>query len=298
MLDFKPLSLEHRQKVQEFLCREKAIHTEGSFNVLYVWNEIFETKICFQDGFMFICSQSEGKIAYQMPRGNGDLSHAVKLILNDAKERGCVPRLISITEKMREQLENALPGVFEFNEQRDSFDYIYNASDLITLTGRKFNQKRNNVNKFKKNFEGRYEYQNFTSQDIPEVYEFQKKWLEKNSTPERVDGLTGEMRVIERLFKSFDELNYVGGLIRVDNEIVAYTVGSRLCSDTFVISLEKADIEYPGIYQAINQFFAAANCTDVKYINREDDAGVPGLRKAKLSYNPAFLLVKYEAVLK
>ncbi len=298
MLDFEPLSLAHRHKVQEYLCNENAIHTEGSFNVLYTWNEIFDTQICFRDGFMFICSQSEGKIAYQMPRGAGDLSHAVEMIFDDAKERGCTPRLISITEKMREQLESAMPGVFEFNEIRDSFDYIYNAVDLITLSGRKFNQKRNNVNKFKKLLDGRYEYKNFTSDDIPEVYEFQKKWLEKNSTPERVAGLTGEMRVIERLFKSFDELNYVGGLIRVDGEIAAYSVGSRLCSDTFVISVEKADIEYPGIYQAINQFFAAANCTDVKYINREDDAGVEGLRKAKLSYNPAFLLVKYEAVWK
>lgn len=295
MLDFEPVDISHRERAQKYLCCKNAIHAEGSFNALYAWAKVFNTQLCFYDGFLFIRSGKDGKYFYQIPRGEGDIERAFEIVRGDATARGVEPVMISVTECMREQLEKQMPDIFEFHEDRDSFDYIYNAKDLIELAGRTFHQKRNNVNKFKKLFDGRYEYHNFTSKDLPEVYEFQKLWLEKNINEEKRESLEGEMTAIDRMFKHFDELGYVGGLIRVDGKIAAYSVGSRLCSDAFLISIEKADIEYPGIYQAINQFFAAQNCTQVRYINREDDAGSEGLRKAKLSYHPEILLTKYRA---
>jgi len=298
MLEFEPIDIYHRSRALEYLCCKNAIHTEGSFNALYAWGVIFNTELCFKDGFMFIRSGTKGNNFYQVPRGDGDIVKAMELIKHDAEKRGFEPALISVTDCMRERLDSLMPGVFEYEENRDSFDYIYNSKDLIELGGRTFHQKRNNVNKFKKLLEGRYEYQDFSSKDLPEVYEFQKYWLEMNTTLENRESLEGEMMVIERVFKHFDELEYIGGLIRVDGKIAAYTAGSRLCSDAFLISLEKADIQYPGIYQAINQFYAERNCVDVRYINREDDAGAEGLRKAKLSYHPEILLRKYKATWK
>ncbi len=298
MLNFEPVDISHRERAGKYLCCKNAIHAEGSFNALYAWAKFFNTQLCFYEDFLFIRSGKDENNFYQMPRGEGDPVHAIELVCNDAKERGTKPTLISVTECMRERLENIMPDAFEFSEDRDSFDYVYNAKDLIELAGRTFHQKRNNVNKFKKFLDGRYEYQNFTSDDLAEVYEFQKYWLEKNINDDNRASLEGEMTVIERIFKNFDELGYVGGLIRVDEKIAAYSIGSRLCSDAFLVSVEKADIQYPGIYQAINQFFAASHCTDVRYINREDDAGSEGLRKAKLSYHPEILLTKYRAVWK
>lgn len=294
MLAFQPIDLSQRERALKYLCAEQYGPTEGSFAALYIWGGLFHTQICFCDDFLFIRSGAPGREYYQFPRGEGDLAFAMDLIYQDAVSRGSVPRLQSVTDKMCEQLENVLPGRFSFVENRDSFDYIYNASDLIELPGKRFHQKRNHVNRFKKELEGRYLYQKMTPEVIPEVYSFQKRWLAENSTPENQNALAQEMHVIERALLHFEALELIGGLIRVDGEIAAYTFGSHLCCDSFLVSIEKADIRYPGIYQAINQFFVENNCRDVRYINREDDAGSPGLRKAKLSYHPEILLRKFQ----
>ena len=293
MLDFEPIELRHRERALPYLCSDHMVPTEGSFAALYMWGKVFDTQVCFKDDFLFIRSGKNGEYFYQFPWGNGELSHALELIKNDALERGVKPKLISVTDAMRDALEAAMPGKLEYTPARDSFDYIYNAEDLRTLAGRSFHQKRNNVNKFKKLLDGRYVYERFTSADLEEVYECQKKWLENNINDEKRESLMGEMGVIERAFAHFDELGLIGGLIRVDGEIAAYTIGSKLCCCSFLVSIEKADIQYPGIYQAINQFFAADAAAQARYINREDDAGVEGLRRAKMSYNPEILLTKY-----
>ena len=295
MLKFEPISIKDKSRLSDILGCKNCIHTESSFNVLFTWGEVFNTQVAYENSLAFIKSTAGGVDFYQMPWGNNDLRLAIETIYTDAKARGDILRLTSVTECMKDRLEKMLPGAFEFCENRDIFDYVYSSEDMITLAGRSFHQKRNNINKFNKLFEGRWEYSPISENDLDEVYAFQLQWLEKNSTEEKKNSLTDEMKVIRRIFDNYTELGYSGGMIRVDGKICAYTVGSKVRDNAMIISLEKADVDYPGIYQVINREFAEKNCGDIEYINREDDAGSEGLRRAKLSYNPKLLIKKYIA---
>jgi hypothetical protein len=226
------------------------------------------------------------------------LRAALENIREDARRLGTTPELRGITDKMREKIEAAAPGLLTYEETRDTFDYIYDAKELIELKGRKFHQKRNHLNKFLKTYDGRFKYEEITRENFDEVYDFQNRWLLDNITPGNKESLKAEMRAIRRALKDYFALGFTGGIIRIDGHIAAYSMGTRLCTDSFLISVEKGDYAYDGIYQAINQMFAEKNCFDVKYINREDDTGSPGLRRAKLSYKPVILLTKYRAVWK
>ena len=293
MLAFQDIDISHKQQVQDYLCRKQYGSTEGSFADLFIWGEKYHTQVCFQEGFLFVRSSEDGKPRYLFPYGDGEIPRALELICQDARENGVEPCMVGVTDEMREKLDGACPGLLRYEETRDLFDYIYAADDLINLPGKKFHQKRNHVNKFMKLYRDRYAYEPICQENLDEVRAFQEKWLAANKTGENEAELAVENRVIQRAFQYFFEIGFIGGVLRVDGDVVAYTMGTRLCCESFLVSIEKADIAYPGCYQVINQLFAQHNCQGLKYINREDDTGSEGLRKAKLSYNPVILLRKY-----
>ncbi|NLG53499.1 MAG: DUF2156 domain-containing protein [Clostridiales bacterium] len=298
MLNFKPIEVDDKKEAMPYLCAEPFGSTESSFADIYIWGEQFNTRICVKDGILYIRAEHAGKVYYLFPFGSGDLRAALENIREDARRLGTTPELRGITDKMREKIEAAAPGLLTYEETRDTFDYIYDAKELIELKGRKFHQKRNHLNKFLKTYDGRFKYEEITRENFDEVYDFQNRWLLDNITPGNKESLKAEMRAIRRALKDYFALGFTGGIIRIDGHIAAYSMGTRLCTDSFLISVEKGDYAYDGIYQAINQMFAEKNCFDVKYINREDDTGSPGLRRAKLSYKPVILLTKYRAVWK
>lgn len=298
MLNFKPIAIEDKNEMSRYLCCEQFGSTEGSFADLYIWGEQFDTQVCIKDDNLYVRARSGDKAYYLYPYGGGDLKNALANIIADAAAQGATPELRGVTDRMRERLEAAAPDALVFEETRDTFDYIYDAQELIHLKGKKFHQKRNHWNKFLKTYQDRYTYEEITQNNIYEVYEFQNRWLTDNITMGNKDSLKAEMRAILRGLKHYQEIGFTGGIIRIDGDIAAYSIGTRLCSESFLISVEKGDYKYEGIYQAINRIFAEKNCSDVKYINREDDTGSPGLRRAKLSYKPVILLRKHKAVWK
>ena len=133
---------------------------------------------------------------------------------------------------------------------------------------------------------------------MPECLEFEAKWYKANRTDDDQEELTDERKSMIFALNHFKELNLLGGAIRIDHKLVAFTFGSPINQDTFGVHVEKADTDYEGAYSIINQEFASRIPEQYVYVNREEDLGIPGLRKAKLSYNPTILLPKAAVIKK
>ena len=196
---------------------------------------------------------------------------------------------------MIERIEAVRPGKFTFSHNNeDGDDYIYLAEKLRTLSGKKLQSKRNLVNRFKTAYEGRWNYEDMTRENIKDAFAFHIHWCNLNGCARERD-FEGETCAIVQALHNFDYLNLRGGLLRLDGEVIAFTFGCKATPDMFVVQIEKADHTIQGAYQMINQQFVQRNCNDVEYVNREEDLGLEGLRKAKKSYYPAMRGVKYVA---
>jgi hypothetical protein len=199
-----------------------------------------------------------------------------------------------ICPEQKTRLETQMPERFSFYAPRDYNDYIYLRTDLATLVGKKYQPKRNHVNKFKKTYS--YEYLPITSELIPECLRFEAQWCRMHDC-NAADGTGNERQAVLDGLNNFDALGLTGGALRVGDDLVAFTFGMPISADTFGVHVEKADTRFDGAYAVINYEFANRVPEQYIYLNREEDMGVEGLRKAKLSYHPTILLEKYTATL-
>lgn len=179
-------------------------------------------------------------------------------------------------------------------EDRDNWDYVYSREGLANLAGRKYHSKKNHANAFRKEYPG-YEFKLITKDDVPECIAFADLWCEMKG--QNAEGLRCEFCALEEALYNLETLNIRGALIRLDGEIQAFTIGEKINPDMAVIHFEKANPNIRGLYAVINQDFCAKVWSDVTHINREEDMGLEGLRKAKESYQPEFMVKKYTAVI-
>ena len=229
-------------------------------------------------------------------QGNLPATAALDALEQDAAERSIPFVIVSVAEPMIERIEAVRPGKFTFShDSEDGDDYIYLAEKLRTLSGKKLQSKRNLVNRFKTAYEGRWSYEDMTRENIKDAFAFHIHWCNLNGCARERD-FEGETCAIVQALHNFDYLNLRGGLLRLDGEVIAFTFGCKATPDMFVVQIEKADHTIQGAYQMINQQFVQRNCNDVEYVNREEDLGLEGLRKAKKSYYPVMRGVKYMAV--
>ena len=269
-----------------------------AFANLYGWAVKYETCYAIADDTLFIrfTSPTRSHPAYLIPimRGGGCVDASLDRLKNEA-ELGNYPLVImGITPLCREHLESALPGAFTFLEDEGNADYIYLRERLVSLSGKSLQSKRNHVNKFEKLYPN-YSYEPMTKANSAECLAVEQEWLRQHGTEEGEDK---EQEVIQRLFDHFDELGLSGGILRVDGRVVAFTLGSPINETTFGVHIEKADRNYEGSYTMINKLFASTIPEQYVYVNREEDLGLEGLRKAKLSYKPETILPKIAAVLR
>lgn len=300
MLPFREITLEDKQAVEACGAHYNYHLCEHCFVDLFMWRGHYGTQICFQDGFLLtkMTPLDGGHDCYLAPVGDGDLGAALDAIALDAEERGIPLTIVSVAEPMIERIEQARPGRFVFtHDSEDGDDYIYLAEKLRTLSGKKLQSKRNLVNRFKTMYEGRWSYEDITAQTTDTAYAFHLEWCQQNGCAHNRD-FEGETCAIGQALHHFDALDLCGGMLRLDGKVIAFTLGCRAASDMYVVQIEKADHTIPGAYQMINQQFVLRNCDDVEYVNREEDLGLEGLRKAKKSYYPAMRGVKYIASLR
>jgi hypothetical protein len=189
--------------------------------------------------------------------------------------------------------ETALPGRISVEETRGQWDYLYRADELSNLSGNRFHKKKNLLNQFNKNYD--FIYAEMSADCVESVLEMQDEW-NKWREDEEAPVLVAENKAIFRVLCMWDQIpGLVGGAIHLNGDVAAYSVGERLCQDTFVVHFEKGMPVYKGIYQSINNSFArtVAGNGQILYLNREQDLDDPGLRKAKESYNPIEYVKKY-----
>jgi len=199
---------------------------------------------------------------------------------------------------MLEIFSDAMRGHIVYEADRPNFDYIYDTKDLIELGGRAYHSKKNHLNYFLANYD--YEYMKMTPDMTDEGMEFIREFNERKSPEDPHERLLldFEERAMKDVFLNLETVGYLSGVIRIDGRIEAISIGGKLGTKTVTVHVEKANTEYRGLYQAINNEFCRHMASNVKRINREEDMGIPGLRKAKLSYKPVKFVEKYTLMLK
>ena len=264
---FKRAELEDQEIISHYFEHHTSRSCERTFANVYLWSR-------------------------QYPAGAPeDVKNALEEMMEYSKAKGRPFLMYNVTPEYFAQLEEWYPGRFQIEYDRDSADYVYESEKLATLSGKKLHGKRNHINKFKSLFEDRWSYESMTKDNLEECFQMALKWRTENDC-EDDDEKRGEMCVALNSLRLFEELHLTGGVLRIDGKVVAFTIGEPICEDTYVVHIEKAYADVQGAYTMINQQFVEHECMNYKYVNREDDTGAEGLRKAKLSYRPAFMVEK------
>lgn len=280
-MNWKKLTIESRNELQNFL-KEKFETSDMNFTNLFLWSFSENIQYAIEDDIVYIKGVYEGDEYYFSPVSKNGSKDEVISAVKRIKEYG--GKIVFIPESY----EDFLKEKFILIEERDSFDYIYLQEDLAELKGRKFSSKKNKINKFKKMYN--FTYEKISKENIEDIRAFQRRWTE-NRKEDTI--IISETLGIEELLNNYERLELRGGVIKVDEKIVAYAIGEKLTENMGVIHIEKGILDYQGSYQMINMYVAKEEFSDVEFINREDDFGSIGLREAKLSYQPIKFLKKY-----
>lgn len=296
MIDFKPFELEQKEIYDGYLRTAAHRGCGYSFVNLYMWGR---QKCGFAGEYLVVFSQFNRKSVYSFPMGQGDIKPAMDAVITDAKQRGIPCRIIGMTQEDCQRLDSLYPGKFRFHDDRDSYDYVYDICDLADLKGRKYQKKRNHLNRFRQE-NPRFELEVITRENLPAVEGLVQKWYEMRLQADPHGDFYMEQAAIKKALKHMDKLGLEGLILSTDAGPVAMTLGSFLSDDTFDVHFEKALDIADGAYPAINNGFAnylREKYPQLQFLNREDDMGIPGLRKAKESYCPHHLVEKHWACL-
>lgn len=269
--------------------------TEYNFTNTFNWQGAFGFEIARLDDFAIIRA-TKPHISYLFPAGNGDVLKAVNFIIDTAKTEGYQLRFHSLTSSAKEFLEQNFPEKFDFIEKRKYFDYIYSREKLATLSGKKLHSKRNHINRFEQE-NPTWRYESINAQNCSTALAMCLDWYVQLSE-EKDDSITDEREALKKAFANFEKLCLKGGMIFTGEKCVAVTVGSAVSNNTIDVHFEKAYPQIQGAYAIINREFVKNDAAEFEFINREDDMGLEGLRKAKESYQPAELLEKFNAAAK
>lgn len=287
MLAFKKIEIDDIDKWDKYIADSDDISSEISFVNLLIWSEIYHNEIAFSDSTVFIKSRNNDFDTFRLPLG-GDLNEGMQKIEEYSGEsphgfwNADCEALRNLTKEFFEK--------YDRHSSRDTADYIYLQSDLAELSGKKYHSKRNHISAFTKKHD--WYYEPITKENINSVRECANAWYEENK--EKLDRyMLCEKNGIELMLQNMEQLHIKGGAIVTDGKIVAFTLGSPINKSVFDIHIEKALGDYAEAYAVINREFAARELTAYTYINREDDMGIEGLRKAKLSYKPQMLVEKF-----
>lgn len=285
--EFTPVSLDRQAEYLERFaqCPQKA--SDYSFVNIWGWAEEYGLEWFFGESHVWL-RQTRPDIVYWAPVGPWTDTDWTKCPVLNAPGG----RYIRVPEVLADIWGATFGDAISINEARDHWDYIYDVAELSQLKGNRFHKKKNLLNQFKKKYD--YVYHSMTPDCVEAALDMQHEWFSWRDE-ESQQTLAAENRAIARVLTSWDALYGVfGGVIEVDGAQAAYTVAERLTNDTLVIHFEKGHTPYKGVYQAINQMFLSGDATDYVSVNREQDLGDPGLRKAKESYNPIGYLKKFD----
>ncbi len=296
MLKFTPIGPQDAEWVAPLLHASGYMTSTYAFVTLYMWSRAFNTQVARCGDHLIARSEKDGGLYYLYPSGHGGEKDAMDAIIADARQLNKPAQLYGVSVEAKQRLEEWYPGLFDIEAARDDYEYIYDRQELAELPGKKFQKKRNFVSRFIRENPD-WEFHRLTAESLPAVRQFNKEWAALNDNKDD-PGIQMEHQAIEMVFDHFDQLPLEGGYVTAGGRIVAFSFGSAINDRIFDTNVEKALYDVTGAYNIINREMARVVCEKYQMINREDDVGSEGLRKAKLSYNPIIIEPKYRATLK
>ena len=290
MLNFRKILPSDRDILHAHFYQAEGHGSEYSFANLFLWGD---QRVAFADSVPLILSRFGSWYSYLMPQG-GDRQALLALLREDAHERGIPFRLFGLLPEETAWLQARFPQTFAYYPTRDSFDYVYDIDRLAELHGKKLQAKRNHCNRFEETYPD-YRVLPLTKELLPRCVAFAEHWYAEHEQENPDTDYTSEKTALSKAFSYFDELHMVGILLETADGDVAFSMGNRIREDTFDVNFEKALAQINGAYPIVNREFARrirAACPEIRFLNREDDMGLEGLRRAKESYFPDLLLEK------
>lgn len=297
-MHFKMLELEDKPVFDRFLRQRYYENSWFTFTTFFTWREQFATVWALHEDSLFMRLQANSMVYYLPPFTAADRSFplAVDSAVQLSRSRGEPFLMKGLSPEMCRELEAFYPDRFAMEAQRDYFDYLYRAEDLRLLAGRRYHSKRNFINRFTAEHPD-WSYEPLTEGSAEDCLQIHKNWCaNRDCTQDRM--LVGESSALQESLRNFGSLGLRGGLVRLGSRPVAFSIGELLNSDTAVVHVEKADPAIPGLYAVINRECCRHAWGNVSFINREEDMGEEGLRKAKESYYPVRLVEKYRLFLR
>lgn len=298
-ISFKKIELEDKPLIDGYLEKKSYRSCELCFTNVYLWSRFFPTEFAVvEDTLVFQSRKENNSMSITFPAGEqAQVKKALDVMFEYFAEKNMPIKMHLVQEQEFEALEQWYPERFTIEYDRDAADYVYETEKLMTLAGKKLHGKRNHINNFKKQYPD-WSYERITEENQEDCFQMALKWRQNHvcehdeECEEESAEKRDEMCVTMNALRLREELGLVGGLLRVDGEVIAFTLGEPLNADTFVVHIEKAFADIQGAYPMINQQFVEHEAFGFQYVNREEDTGAEGLRKAKLSYRPVFLVNK------
>ena len=304
------ITIDKKNELEEYLQGFEYKTSGLSFSSLYMWRNINEFSwqqigdyVCIagishlelehgiKEMFLFPPLTKTGE--YEPKKLRETIYEAKKIF----EEKGEVFSIRLLPLHMLDIIKEACPGEMRYTEDRPNYDYIYKRQSLVDLSGREYHSKKNHLNYFKNNYQ--YEYVKLTSAMAKDAMMFINEFNKRKVIPEHeMVLLKMEEEAMMDTFNNIEKAEYLAGAIIIKDKIEAISIGGYLNKNTVTVHVEKANTDYRGLYQAINNEFCKNVSSNIKFINREEDLGIQNLRKAKLSYKPVKLLEKHIAVFK
>ncbi|MGN0667342.1 MAG: DUF2156 domain-containing protein [Huintestinicola sp.] len=296
MLDFSVISLSDKPWIDDLLARSDFRSCEYCFANNFAWQRYYQTKITRYKDFYISCTERSG-LTFTFPAGAGDYGDVLREMQKYSESKG---QRLCVTSVLPDQMSiftEVFGGdSFEYTTDEADWDYVYNVSDLVELSGKKYHGKRNHLKKIN-NYD--WDFRLITEADFDDCITFAARSYTDGDKYDD-ESAVAEQYAINLFFNHYNELGLKGGILRINGETAAFTLGERINSDTLGVHIEKARGDIEGAYPAINNMFLKAETEKggYLYVNREEDLGIEGLRRAKRSYYPAFMIEKQRVTLK
>lgn len=292
MLSWKQVAIEDKEMFDAYFRKGTYDISELVFTSFILWTPSYDLKyVIVEEALCIKITYKEEEPFMWMPLGAQNLKSVLDILRQDSEKKNESFILRSLSEQMIEEIKAVVPDQFSFIPERDRSDYVYSVQNLIELKGNKYYSKKKQVRDFKAN--NKYVYTPLSSENLGDIIEATRRWNKAyNETLD--EHLENEEMGILNIIKEYENLDYSGAILTIDDEIVAFTIGEALSEDTAIIHIEKANKAIRGAYAAVNNLYLENQWKQMTYVNRQDDAGVENLRKAKLLYYPVKMVDKYK----
>ncbi|MDR1069553.1 MAG: phosphatidylglycerol lysyltransferase domain-containing protein [Gracilibacteraceae bacterium] len=297
-MNFKLLGIDDCALLGTYLARRERTACQENMATIFNWGSRLQTHLAVTEEWLFLRHEREGNYSFYFPLGakESDLAAAANEMRAWCHSRGQSLTLWSVTTEQKNELEIACPGVFDFMPARNSWDYVYEAKRLAEVRGNKMHGKKNHLNHFIKKYPD-WQFEVFGEENFDAVSRMNDEWCLRYGCGEQ-ESLRAEYCAVQRCLANYRALGVLGGVLRAEGAVAAFSLASPLGRESFDVHVEKAFHDMQGAYQVINREMVRLILRlhpEVKWINREDDAGEEGLRQAKLSYHPDMMVEKYVA---